>query len=275
VFFVSSKMNVLLNFQPCFARSILVRKSSRSRCIFRCFLVVDAESLQCQVSRQRGCSKHVKKSHLLSKRAFFPLPRCYRYSTCCIAERSSHSSPSLPRCPLYPPGATQVGCAQLCVLAKQERQVLSLSEVRVGCEQVALASATTGDDTAAQAHSERLLPTGSRRILSDETACPTWDDPKFSTCALDATWEELKDRLDSGGLVFKTGGLGECTQGSRFEVGPCEPLILTKQGRVGTGKRPSQPTSLYTPLSGPVNSCKTLLTSLIWRARAPFRSKVD
>jgi len=90
---------------------------------------------------------------------------------------------------------------------------------------VALASATTGDDTAAQAHSERLLPTGSRRILADvtDTSIPRWgSDSSFSSCALDATWEDLSRRRAAGGALWKAGGLGGLMEAPRFQVWVCE-----------------------------------------------------
>ena len=107
----------------------------------------------------------------------------------------------------------------------------------------------------AQAHANRFVPTGfRRRILAniEGASFPRWgSDPSVAACKLDATWDDLIDRhADGTGALFETGGLGGLMEALSFEVGPCDPHLLTKRGRVCTGKRPSQSTSLYNPLPG-------------------------
>jgi hypothetical protein len=87
---------------------------------------------------------------------------------------------------------------------------------------------------AAQAHAKQLLSTGSRRILADVSvaARDSWDLEPSLACALDATWQDLSRRQKTGvGALFETGGLGGLKT-PRYQVGPCEPYLLTKRGRV-------------------------------------------
>jgi hypothetical protein len=92
----------------------------------------------------------------------------------------------------------------------------------------------------AQTHSDRLRPTGSRRILADVTAASLhrWgSDPSVAACALGATWDDLIYRRAEGtGATFETGGLGGLRETPRFGVGPCQPhLLIIKHCRACTG----------------------------------------